>query len=146
MSPIQKESESSSHFDGAVYEGKDFYISDEEIQGERYRIFHQASTGFSGTSGIRRSATKRANDFCRKQAHNKKMLTVSEHTAAPPYIFGNFPRIEIIFVCVDKEETLTAIAVADKYDRLTKIKDLLDSGVLNQKEFEIEKKKILAEK
>jgi len=146
MSPIQKESESTSHFDGAVYEGKDFYISDEEIQGERYRIFHQASTGFSGTSGIRRSATKKANDFCRKQARNKKMLTVSEHTAAPPYILGNFPRIEIIFVCVDKEETQTTVLATDKYDRLTKIKDLLDIGVLSQKEFETEKEKILAEK
>ena len=146
MSPIQKESESTSHIDGAVYEGKDFYISDEEIKGERYRIFHQASTGFSGTSGIRRSATKRANDFCRNKARNKKMLTVSEHTAAPPYILGNFPRIEIIFVCVDKETTKTTVATSDKYDRLTKIKGLLDSGILSQKEFETEKKKILAEK
>jgi hypothetical protein len=146
MSPIQKESESTSHFDGAVYEGKDFYISDEEIQGERYRIFHQASTGFSGTSGIRSSATKRANDFCRKKDRNKNMLTVSEHTAAPPYILGNFPRIEIIFVCVDKEATQTTLAATDKYDRLTKIKELLDSGVLSQEEFETEKKKILAEK
>jgi len=146
MSPIQKESESSSYFDGAIYEGKDFYISDEEIQGERYRIFHQASTGFSGTSGIRRSATKRANGYCRKIDRNKKMLTVSEHTAAPPYILGNFPRIEIIFVCVDKEPIQTAATVTDKYDRLTKIKALLDSGALTQAEFETEKKKILAEK
>jgi len=146
MSPIQKESESTSHFEGAVYEGKDFYISDEEIKGERYRIFHQASTGFSGTSGIRRSATNRANDFCRKKERNQKMLTVSEHTAAPPYILGNFPRIEMIFVCVDKESTQTTIAATDKYGRLTIIKDLLDKGILTQEEFEIEKKKILAEK
>lgn len=146
MSPIQKESESTSHFDGAVYEGKDFYTLGEEVEGEKYRVFHQASTGFSGTSGIRKSATKRANDFCRKKDRSKKMLTVSEHTAAPPYILGNFPRIEIIFVCVDKEATQTTVAVADKYDRLTKIKELLDSGILTQAEFETEKKKILADK
>lgn len=146
MSPIQKESESSSHFEGAVYEGKDFYTLDEEVQGERYRVFHQASTGFSGTSGIRKSATKRANDFCSKKDRNKKMLTVSEHTAAPPYILGNFPRIEIIFVCVDKEVKQTYSSVTDKYEQLTKIKELLDNGVLTQTEFEAEKKKILSDK
>lgn len=74
------------------------------------------------------------------------MLTVSEHTAAPPYILGNFPRIEIIFVCVDKELTQTTVAVTDKYERLIKIKELLDTGTLTQAEFEAEKKKILAEK
>ena len=146
MSPIQKESESTSHFEGSVYEGKDFYTLDEEVQGEKYRIFHQASTGFSGTSGIRKSATKRANDYCRKKDRNKEMLTISEHTAAPPYILGNFPRIEIIFVCIDKDATQETIAVTDKYERLTKIKKLLDSGILTQVEFEAEKKKILAEK
>ena len=34
----------------------------------------------------------------------------------------------------------------DKYDRLLKIKALLDDGVLTQAEFESEKKKILSEK
>jgi len=34
----------------------------------------------------------------------------------------------------------------DKYDRLIKIKGLLDSGVLTQEEFENEKRKILSEK
>ena len=146
MSPIEKESESESHFKDAVFEGKDFYISEEEILGERYRVFHQASTGFSGTSGIRRSAMQRANSFCQKIDLNKMMLTVSEHTASPPYILGNFPRIEIIFACVDRKSAQTSIASTDKYDLLTKIKDLLDKGVLTQQEFETEKKKILAEK
>ncbi len=146
MSAIEKESESESHFKDAVYEGKDFYISDDEISGDRYRIFHQASTGFSGTSGIRKSAIQRANEFCRKIDRNQRMLTVSEHTASPHYILGNFPRIEIIFVCMHKSNTETASIITDKYDYLTKIKELLDKGVLTQDEFEVEKKKILAEK
>lgn len=100
---IEKESESTSHFKGAVFEGKDFYISDFAPIGERYRIFHQASTGFSGTSGIRRSATNRANKFCSEKGDKMIMQKISEHTASPPYIFGNFPRIEIIFVCVDSK-------------------------------------------
>ncbi len=145
MSPIEKESESKSHFEDAVYKGHDFYISPQEIEGERYRIYHQASTGFSGTGGIRNTATQRANRFC-QDLGNKRMLTVSEHTAAPPYILGNFPRIEIIFVCVD--DTVAqgpANAATDKYDRLVKVKELYDSGALSKDEFEAEKKKILAE-
>jgi hypothetical protein len=145
-SPIEKESESKSHFEDAFYKGRDFYISPEEVEGERYRIFHQASTGFSGTGGIRRSAIQRANEFCRAEGRNKKMLTVSEHTAAPPYILGNFPRIEIIFVCLDESNARDSEhAYVDKYDNIVKIKDLYDSGALTKEEFEAEKKKILSE-
>ncbi|MBH0197201.1 MAG: SHOCT domain-containing protein [Cyanobacteria bacterium] len=74
------------------------------------------------------------------------MVTVSEHTAAPPYIFGNFPRIEIVFVCVDDSAAQNSVrAATDKYDRIVKIKELHDSGALTKDEFEAEKKKILAE-
>lgn len=144
-SPIEKESESKSHFEDAVYKGRDFYVSPEAIAGERYRIYHQASTGFSGTGGIRQTAMQRANRYC-QDLGKKRMLTVSEHTATPPYILGNFPRIEIIFVCVDDTVAQgTAKATTDKYDRLVKVKDLYDSGTLSMDEFEAEKKKILAE-
>ena len=143
-SKIEKASESKSHFEGAAYEGRDFYIADEIIEGEQYRIFHQASTGFSGTGGIKRSAENRAISFCKEM--EKTMITVSEHTAAPPYVFGNFPRIEIIFVCADPKKEAKLIEVTtDKYDRISKIKELLDSGALTEEEFNFEKKKILAE-
>lgn len=145
MSPIEKESESKSHFEDAVFKGRDFYVSPQEIEGERYRIYHQASTGFSGAGGIRRTATQRAIRFCQDKG-NKRMVTVSEHTAAPPYIFGNFPRIEIVFVCADDSAAQNSVRVAtDKYDRIVKIKELHDSGALTKDEFEAEKKKILAE-
>ena len=99
---------------------------------------------FSGTSGIRRSAAQRANQFCKNIDKNTQMVTISEHTAAPPYILGNFPRIEIIFVCteepvISREQT----SRPDKYDKLAKIKKLQDNGVLTEEEFEKEKKIIL---
>lgn len=146
MSPIEKESESKSYFEDAVFKGRDFYISPAEIQGERYRVYHRASTGFSGTGGIRRTAVQRATRFC-KDLGNKQMVTVSEHTASPPYILGNFPRIEIIFVCSDDQSVPQAAvkAATDKYDQIVKIKELFDNGALTQQEFEEEKKKILAE-
>jgi hypothetical protein len=97
--PIQKAAESRSNFADAFYGGHDFYKAPVKIEGERYRVFEQASTGFVGTAGIRQTATDRANEFCRQKNPLWEMRTVSEHTAIPPYILGNFPRIEIIFVC-----------------------------------------------
>ena len=145
MSNIQKVSESESHFKDAVYEGKDFYIAEETPEGEQYRVFHQASTGFSGTSGIRKSATVRAQKFCKEMDGDEVMFKLSEHTASPPYVFGNFPRIEIVFVCVERKTSVPVFGDnTNKYDQLEKIKSLYDDGVLTKEEFELEKKKILS--
>ncbi len=155
ISPIEKESESESHFKDTLFAASEFYISDDVIPGERYRIFNK---GLTVTDELRKTAIKKANDFCREKDSNQKMVTISEYGATPPYIWGNIPRIEIIFVCqdkvktnsspitVDKTEPKEELVVVDKYDRLGKIKNLLDNGVLTQDEFEAEKKKILAEK
>ena len=143
-SKIEKVSESKSHFDDAVYEGQNFYEADKNHKGTQYRIFHQASTGFSGTSGIRKSAENRAKSFCKKQGKDKIMVKLSEHTAKPPYILGNFPRIEIIFICEDKVKNTQLTNIKDdKYEKLSKIKKLYDDDVLTKEEFLIEKKKIL---
>lgn len=62
----------------------------------------------------------------------------------PPYILGNFPRIEIVFAVVDRpEESGRDAADGEKYDRLAKLKKLLDEGALTQEEFEREKDKLL---
>jgi len=140
--PIVKVSESKSYFADAVYEGQEFYASDKITSEVKYRVFNQASSGFSGTSGIRQNAENRAIVFCRKQ--KKTMLKLNEHTAKPPYILGNYPRIEIIFVCINKEN-ITTKQLDDKYEKLSKIKVLLDNGTLTQKEFDKEKAHILAE-
>ncbi len=142
MSPIEKVNESESNFEGAVYEGKQFYISNKPAEGEQYRIFHQGSTGFTVTSVLRKSATKRANKFCNKVDKGTEMYTISEHTASPPYILGNFPRIEIIFVCTPN--TLgVGLKGYDKYNQLRKVKQLYDDGILNEEEFQQEKKRLL---
>lgn len=76
--------------------------------------------------------------FCKDLDENKTMLKLSEHTAKPPYILGNFPRIEIIFACVDKQKNNN-----DKYEKLSKIKTLFDNGTLTEEEFKTEKQNIL---
>ena len=74
---------------------------------------------------------------------NKKMFKVSEHTAKPPYILGNFPRIEIIFTCIDEKNEVQYLPKKDKYEKLSTLKILLDNGTLTQQEFEKEKNNIL---
>ena len=145
-SDIRKVSESESHFEDAAYEGRDFFVAEEKIEGEQYRVFHQASTGFSGTSGIRHSATVRAQSFCKEMDGDKVMFKVSEHTASPPYVLGNFPRIEIIFVCVERDtlEAEASTMESSKYDQLEQLKALYDDGALTKEEFEIEKQKVLS--
>jgi hypothetical protein len=46
-----------------------------------------------------------------------------------------------IVVCKSSDQP--AAAASDKYDQLKKLKDLFDQGVINQEEYDKEKKKIL---
>lgn len=160
-----------SGFKDNKYEQTDFFSDADKIEGERHKVVKQALTGFGDLSELRLYATRKAEDTCYKVGRYKRMLAVSERTSVPPYIWENFPRIELTFVCVDDDRAqpkATPVTVQkapsgtgqnitpvtdkntppfiDKYDRLLKIKTLLDNGVLTQAEFESEKKKILSEK
>ena len=74
------------------------------------------------------------------------MNPLRETTSKPPHILGNFPRVEIIFGCVDKPPSVVVPASDDsKYTKLANLKKLLDTGALTQQEFESEKAKILAQ-
>lgn len=68
---ITKVPESKSHFADTVYIGQDFFVSDLVTYSEKYRVFHQASSSFSGTNGIRSSAENRAKKFCKDQGKDK---------------------------------------------------------------------------
>ena len=136
-SGIQKVSESTSQLDG--YEVHKFY-DDNEIKGVRYRVYHQGSTGFVSPTTVQLSAERRAEDFCKQKG--KKRIIIEE--ILPPYRFGSFPRAEVIFVCVDlNNETQTK--EKSKYEQISELKQLLDSGALTQEEFDSEKKKILSD-
>jgi len=141
MTPIQKASDSKSQFGGGIYTGTE--EKGVEIKGkEVYRIFHRGSTGFTPLFAVRKSAETRADNFC--QAKNKVRVTISEKHSNPPHILGNWPRIELLFVCEDKPVNKNSIINQDdKYEKLSKIKKLYDDEVLTKEEFLIEKKKIL---
>ncbi len=94
-SPIQRFSESKSAFSpGPVLMSHDFPTN------SIYRIYHRASTGFVPIQDIRQEAEQRASDYCQRQGKGRVLL--GEKISQPPYIFGNFPRIEIIFACADR--------------------------------------------
>jgi hypothetical protein len=72
------------------------------------------------------------------------MESISETISSPPYILGNFPRIEIVFDCAE----FGHVEATDdpKYTKLLNLKKLLDSGVITQAEFDAEKAKVLSQR
>jgi hypothetical protein len=140
-SPIQPAATSKSGFDGAVYKGQTATIKPETPGNPAFRVFIQGATTFVSMQSVRDDAEQRATAFCDRQG--KVMESLAETTATPPFVLGNFLRIEIVFDCINKPNS--ALASDDKYTKLAKLKQLLDSGALTQQEFEQEKAKVLAE-
>jgi hypothetical protein len=140
-SPIQSAASSKSAFEGAVYKGTTVTVSPGTPGSEQYRVFQQGATGFVSVQAVRDTAEHRAKDFCGRKG--KAMESISETTSSPPYILGNFPRIEIVFDCAE----LGHVEAADdpKYRKLVNLKKLLDGGVITQTEFDAEKAKILSQ-
>lgn len=74
----------------------------------------------------------------------KMVRPLQERAAIPPYILGNFPRVEWLFECTEMPVSKASGAQAvDKVGQIERLKKLLDSGALTQQEFESEKAKIL---
>ena len=68
-----------------------------------YTVSRQAATGFTGTGGLKTEAIREANQYCASQ--NRVMQVVNAFEAQPPFIFGNFPRAEIQFVCLNANQS-----------------------------------------
>ncbi len=111
-------------------------------QGEQFRISHRGATGFVTVATIRQSAQARAAEYCGSKG--RAMTAISEQTSSHPHILGNFPRVEIVFVCTERpvvaEEATTA---EDPYAKLLRLKALLDAGAISQDEYDREKKEVL---
>ncbi|CAB1219250.1 SHOCT domain-containing protein [Acinetobacter bouvetii] len=142
--PIQSALKSKSSFENAVF-GGETVILDQPIKNseESYRIFRKAATGFVSLQTVRENAEHASITFCERK--NKAMHSLTETAARPPYILGNFPRIELVFECIEKTENGNNNNPVGKYEKLTALKKLLDDGVLTKQEFEKEKAKVLAE-
>jgi hypothetical protein len=143
-SGIQIVEKSKSGFDTAiVYKGKETILDINENNEQEYRIFHQGATGFTPSTAVRNSAEKRAQAFCKQK--NKNMKAIRERASTPPHILGNWPRIEIIFICTEsKQIDIDNSTNNKKYNQLVDLKKLLDQGILSEQEFNQEKAKILS--
>lgn len=135
-SPIKKLDESKSKFSNPPE-----LMAHSYPEKDIYRIYHRASTGFVPISSIRREAEQRAEEFAHRQG--KSFVVLGERISQPPYILGNFPRIEIVFALVERKDAPQSTNQSDRYADLERLKKLFDSGVLTQKEFETEKARIL---
>lgn len=119
-----------------------------------------SGAGFS-TDGVKADVYKAANQFCDK----KKLVMVEVDIKTQVGALGrNPPSADLKFRCLvqgDPEINRRATgmhvvavpvrgasekaeAVPDKYAQLKQLKELLDSGALNQQEFDEQKAKILA--
>ncbi len=140
--PIQKFSTSTSEFDNAVFTGEIIELDTDKTGAEKYRAYTKGATGFVSQDSLCEYVAGQAERYCSQQ--DKKPKHLQERRAVPPYILGNFPRCELVFVCLDRPSNK---APADtRYQRLTDLKKLLDGGVITSAEFESEKAKILNEK
>jgi hypothetical protein len=118
-------------------------VVSETPEGEQFRVSHRGSTGYTPVSAVRRSAEARAREFCERK--NREMTAVTEQVSSSPHILGNFPRAEIVFVCTEKPSGAgQAPATEDPYERLRRLKELLDDGVISRDEFDREKRELLA--
>jgi hypothetical protein len=140
-SPIQPANISKSGFDGAIYKGTTVEVSAGTPGAEKYRVFIQGATGFVSMTSVREDAERRATEFCQRKG--SEMESVKETTANPPFILGNFPRIEIVFDCIPQSTATTSTNGDPKYSKLVTLKKLLDEGVISQVEFDKEKAKVL---
>lgn len=115
---------SESYFKNALYKGEEIYRNN-TIEGKRYRAFYQAATGYEPVELAQSNVYLQADRFCDSINKHKKIAV--EHISEPPHILGNFPRAEIEFVCLDRQEN-------NKYES---IKDLIATnvGALNNKKF-----------
>jgi len=141
--PIQRVSDSQSNF-GSVYKGETTIIRTDTSRATQYRAFSQGGTGFVSISAVRSDAESRANEFCKQE--NRVARTLSEQMSTPPYVLGNFPKMEIIFICVEKPDTTTEKNPGDKpsaTDKLKELNSIHEQGLITDAEYQQKRKQIL---
>ena len=67
-----------------------------------FMVSRQAATGFSGLGALKAEALREANKHCDDMG--KTMEVISSEESKPPYIAGNFPRVEVHFRCVTSSQ------------------------------------------
>lgn len=66
---------------------------------DTYMVSRQAATGFSGSGSLKAEAFQEANTYCTSQG--KALQVVNTQEAQPPFVFGNYPKAEVQFMCLN---------------------------------------------
>ena len=136
------------------------------VEPNTFIVTRQAATGFSGTGTLKTKALGEAREYCKQRGLTMKIVAITE--SQPPYVLGNFPKAEVVFKALppghpDLEqptqfdpyhaqikagekpaERIEATGDhSDVYDKLLKLDELRDKGILTEEEFQREKKKLL---
>ena len=75
-------------------------MKNEYPESDIYTLYERGSTGFVSIQTLRLNLERRAELFANRQ--NKSFIVIGEKISEPPYILGNFPRIQIVFALIDK--------------------------------------------
>ena len=95
---VQPAATSRSRFEGATYEGETVTLGRPTPGEESYRVFQEGATGFVTLQAVRSGAEAMATAHCERKG--KAMHGLVETAARPPFIAGNFARVELVFECV----------------------------------------------
>src|SRR3989339_141280 len=90
---------SKSEFQGAAYSGETVQLDKQTPGAEVFRMFQQGATGFVSVAEVRADVEVAATKHCARRG--KAVRPIQETASKPPHIFGNFPRVEWLFECVD---------------------------------------------
>jgi len=96
---------------------------------DTFKIFKQGSSGFVGSDKIRSDVELQASQFCAEKG--KSMQVVNVITGQPPYIFGNFPKAEVQFRCVDPKDLALAGASQSPASHMVLGEISITSNVIN---------------
>jgi len=106
---VEPAATSKSQFEGALYAGETVALDKPTPGEEAYRIFRQAATGHVSLQSVRSETEENAKDYCKRKGRSMRGLV--ETAARPPYTFGNFAAVELIFECVAKAAGLGGTTV-----------------------------------
>src|SRR5687768_9801421 len=65
---------------------------------DTYFVSRQAASAFTGPGTLQADAMVEANSFCAKRNRTIEIVDVTQ--SKPPYLMGNFPRVDMQFRCV----------------------------------------------
>jgi Short C-terminal domain len=125
-----------------------------------FSVTREASTGFtlpSSVHALKDQALQDATQYCKD--HGKQLKVVSVVETKPLFMTEDFPKAKVVFKALDPGDpelkapppppapTVDAagnvVSGGDLYTELTKLDELRQKGILTEKEFQEQKKRIL---